>query len=360
MPANTASLSATPHAPGQPPAHLILPLATSHAPSWQTAMASLPVASTRNLRALLRGMQVTHTDVAESTTLSPPHERVLARALGWGDYADGLLPWAADYAQREGLAGADKAAWCWVTPCHWAMGREHAILSDPAALAVSADESRTLIAELQPYFATDGITLHQLQQPPAHLPGAWLAQGEIFRSLPTASLDRVLGRNVDAWLPGGAAQPVPAPSHRDASTLRRLQNEVQMLLYTHRINDQRAEQGQAPINSVWFSGSGAAHAHHTARSSPDPAKMLRDLTGPVFADDWDAYAQAWATLDAQHLAPLLALQRAGHAVQLSLCGERGAQTWTTHQPSMWAALRDQLIDLHVLPLKPLWDGREQL
>jgi hypothetical protein len=51
---------------------------------------------------------------------------------------------------------------------------------------------------MQPYFVDDGITIHYV---PALGPSRWLAEGEVFRSLPTASLDRVLGRNVDPWLP---------------------------------------------------------------------------------------------------------------------------------------------------------------
>jgi hypothetical protein len=50
----------------------------------------------------------------------------------------------------------------------------------------------------------------------------------------------------------------------------------------------------------------------------------RSLAQAVFADDWEAYAQAWAALDAGEIAQLLARQQAGEAVRLTLCGERGA------------------------------------
>ena len=60
--------------------------------------------------------------------------------------------------------------------------------------------------------------------------------------------------------------------------------------------------------------------------------MPRSLAQAVFADDWAAYAQAWAALDANEIAALLARQRAGETVRLTLCGERGATTFeTTHQ-----------------------------
>ena len=47
-------------------------------------------------------------------------------------------------------------------------------------------------------------------------------------------------------------QPWPAP-------LGRLHIEMQMLFYTHPINDERAEQGLPPVNSLWVHGLGEPH-----------------------------------------------------------------------------------------------------
>ncbi len=170
-------------------------------------MQALPRENLRQLARLLQGMTAVQTDTRDATTLSPPHERALARALGLANHEtpDGLIPWAAGGAAEQLQANNDKA-WAWVTPCHWAMGHLHATLSDPAALALREDESRALLAIMQPYFETDGITLHFLT------PERWLAEGELFRHLPTASLDRVLARNVDAWLPdAGTAERSAGP-----------------------------------------------------------------------------------------------------------------------------------------------------
>ncbi|HEY3048815.1 MAG TPA: hypothetical protein VGJ72_15310, partial [Polaromonas sp.] len=220
---------------------------------------------------------------------------------------------------------------------HWAMGREHATLTDPAALALREDESRALLAAMQPYFETDGITLHYLR------PERWLAEGELFRHLPTASLDRVLGRNVDAWLPDASS----------ARQMRRLQNEMQMLLYTHPLNDARTAQRQLPVNSFWLSGTGALPASQTCAVQSD-ISMPRSLAQAVFNDDWAAYAQAWAALDAGELAQLLARQRAGETVRLSLCGERGAQTLESSRTGLFTKISSLLAPV------PLWHGREQL
>jgi hypothetical protein len=263
-------------------------------------------------------------------SLSTPHERVMAQALGLGG-SDGLMAWAA----LEKHPATDQA-WAWITPCHWAMGREHATLTDPAALGLQEDESRILLAAMQAYFETEGITLHY------QAPDRWLAEGEIFRNLPSASLDRVLGRNVDGWLPGASgAGKSPAPASAATSVgarkMRLLQNEMQMLLYTHPVNDQRASRDLPPVNSFWISGSGALPDNFQAAKTPE-IHQARELSPAAFADNWAAYTQAWAALDADLGARLLTQQQSGQTLRLSLCGERHALSFETAAPSVWTRL----------------------
>src|ERR1035437_820732 len=103
-----------------------------------------------------------------------------------------------------------------------------------------AQESQSLLAAMQPYFAEDGISLHFDQA------GRWLACGEVFKGLATASLERVAGRDIAHWLPS-------APG---AMALQRLQSKMQMLLYQHPVNDARAARGVPAVNSFWVSGTG--------------------------------------------------------------------------------------------------------
>jgi hypothetical protein len=351
---------------------LLVPFAACSAEAWLPTMKALPADSTRNIMQLFKGMKSVHTDTADAHTLSPPHERALALTLGLAtvDTPDGLIPWAAVDAAQHLQAGPDKA-WAWVTPSHWAMGREHATMTDPAALGLDEAESRALLAAMQPYFETDGITLHHV---PALGPQRWLAEGELFRTLPTASLDRVMGRNVDPWLPGahsprsaersaGPPQASSAPSGGSAlhevrsvgaisRKMKLLQNEMQMLLYTHALNDERAARGQLPVNSFWLSGTGALPAGYEAASQA-PA-VPRSLAQAVFADDWQAYAQAWAALDAGDIAQLLARQQAGETVRLTLCGERGWEMFETHQAGLLTRISG------IFMPRPLWYERNQL
>ena len=172
---------------------------------------------------------------------------------------------------------------------------------------------------MQPYFETEGITLH-----PA-APDRWLAEGEIFRDLPTASLDRVMGRNVDAWLPA-------------SRKIKLLQNEMQMLLYTHPLNDARAAGRLQTVNSFWLSGTGALVPTEPMQTMQAIQKLHitvnRALAQAAFADDWAGHAQAWAALDAGDVATWLARQTAGESVRLSLCSESQALTFETSAPGL--------------------------
>jgi hypothetical protein len=308
--------------------HLVIPFASCSGDAWLQAMKALPHGQNgglKNLPRLLQSMKLVDTMTCEAFSLSTPHERVVAKALalpGFEAMPDGLIPWAAWQAvQTPGLQDPHGKAWAFITPCHWAMGREHATLTDPAALALPDADAKTLLAAMQPYFATQGITLHHAAA------DRWLAEGEVFRHLPTASLDRVMGRNVDTWLPASKA-------------LKLLQNEMQMLLYTHPLNDERSLKRLQTVNSFWLSGTGALAQAPTA-AVPN-ISINRSLAQAAFTDDWSAHAQAWAALDAGDIAALLARQTTGETVRLSLCGETRALTFETSAPSLLTRTRNLL------------------
>ena len=327
------------------PTHLLLPFAASADNDWLRAMQGLPAQQTRHVARLLQGMRPLAADDAGANALSPPHERALARAQGLvlGEVADGLTPWAAWERAQSGDSVRSTQAWAWVTPCHWAMGREHATLTEPAALSLTEADSRALMGAMQVYFSEDGITLHYAA------PQRWLAAGELFRGLPTASLDRALGRSVDPWL--------PASTHTGSSAagkkLRRLQNEMQMLMYTHPINEARSAQRLLPVNSIWFSGTGDLPAGLKPLSATPQVHVPRMLADAALRGDWPAYAQGWAAVDALAQA-LLQRQDAGEVLQLTLCGERRAQTFES-APVSWLSRLTRLF-----PPKPLLGYLESL
>ena len=284
--------------------HLLIPFAFCSSEGCAAALRTLKLPY---LQKLLSRLTPEPLDTGDEFSLSTPHERALARALGL-PVADGLIPWAAVQASKERTADG---AWGFITPCHWQVGTNHIAMSGAELPDFSAHESQTLLAAMQPYFEEDGITLHYDR------PDRWLARSEVFASLASASLDRVVGRNVENWMPRSAP----------AAHLRRLQSEMQMLLYTHPVNDARAARGVPPVNSFWLSGTGALPpAPQKPAAEPLPV-VVSTLRLAALNEDWAAWTQAWATLDATECAALLAALDQGELCQLTLCGERHAQTF---------------------------------
>ncbi len=312
--------------------HLLIPFA---AVSSEAAAQHLQDLKLPNLRQLLDTLTLVASDVGTDESFSPPHERALAKAQGL-PVLDGYIPWAAQEAAKLGLKGADSAAWGWVTLCNYFIGTGSMTLEDPAQLRVTEAESRQLLADMGPYFMEDGISLHYVA------PTQWLASGEPLQSIPTASLDRVVGRNLDAWQPEG--QP--------AAKLRRLQNEMQMLLYTHTVNDARSRTRAAAINSIWLHGTGKLTKLPPQVSTNINISTPRSLADAALREDWAAWAQAWTQLDATVCADLLKRVQAGEPVTLTLCGERSALTYELHPKSALQRFKDNFRG--ILGLQPAY------
>ena len=137
-------------------------------------------------------------------------------------------------------------------------------------------------------------------------------------------------------MPGGAAAPV----------LKRLQNEMQMLLHTHHVNEERHAQNQIIVNSFWVHGSGTLPTGFVWPA--DKPVVEHRLREPALAQDWTAWAQAWKAIDATAMADLCKALNQGQKVQLTLCGERHAQRWHTQAQSPWHRLRSRLFPKPVI------------
>lgn len=292
------------------PASLIIPFAGALSDAGRQALHDLPLP---HLERLLGRLTATHRDPADEFTWSPPHERALAQRLGLAG-ADGLLPLAAHAARRLQLPGAaERPAWGWLTPVHYHVGAEQVTLPDPAELLLDEAASRALFEAVSPLFTEEGFVLHWAG------PLQWLAAHASLATLATASLDRVIGRGIDPWLPKIAQGP-------EARLWRRLQNEAQMLWHTHPVNAAREAGGMAPVNTLWLSGTGRLP---DGSSPANPMPQVDDrLRGPALREDWVAWREAWAALDAGPLATM-AQQATDPATPqaLVLCGERAAQTF---------------------------------
>jgi hypothetical protein len=284
--------------------HLIIPFAAPLSAAGRQAGASLRL---QNVQRMLSRMTEVARHGADDWRLTPPHEHALALALGLQG-GDGLLPWAARAAQADGLVVGDQA-WGLLTPVHWHVGTDQVSLADPSSLLLDERSARAFFDVMQTQFSSEGFAVHYVA------PTRWYLSHASLHELATPSLDRVIGRNVDAWL----------GKQLGMRHIRRLQSEVQMLLYTHPLNDERVARGLLPVNSFWLSGCGG----HQSTSATSPVVDER-LRAPALADDWAAWAKAWQTLDDGPLA-----QR--DITRLTLCGERG---WVAFEPQPRSLLQE--------------------
>ncbi|MGK2901184.1 MAG: hypothetical protein ACSLE9_21260 [Burkholderiaceae bacterium] len=296
--------------------HLLIPFASAHSDAATHVLRDLALPKLSQLLARLAPVQ---RDDADAFTLSPPHERALAAGLGWQG-ADGCLPFAARAAALDGIE-VGEIAWGLVTPSHWHVGRDHVTLLDPAALELTETESRDAFDAVRGLFESEGFRFAW------GAPSRWYAAHDSLADLPCASPDRVIGRNVELWMRGSEARSAAA------RRVRRLQSELQLLLYTHPLNEERERRGALALNSFWLSGCG--------RRQPDAGVAARvddGLRAPLLAADWAAWADAWRALDAGVLAELLVAARNGRPVALTLCGERSAQRFESAPRSPWQRL----------------------
>ncbi len=312
--------------------HTLIPFAAAAGPQCQQALDRLKLP---HLEKLLQRLIPEPLWAGQADALTPLYERIAAHAAGL-EGPDGLIPWAAQDAKARGLTtlhGPD--GWAWITPCHWTVHADHVAMADPAHMSLTTEDYETLWGAMEPYFAEDGITLfaHALDHPTR----SWLAHGALFRDLPTASLDRVAGQKVDSWMPRQA----------QAKTLRRLQNEMQMLLYTHSLNDERAKYKLPSINSFWVSGTGTLPAD----TAPTAALSLNTaLRTSALNDDAAQWAFAWHALDSTLFADALQRVERGETVHISLCGDHRAITLQHRETRLWSRMTRRLADPQALAL----------
>jgi hypothetical protein len=324
------------------------------------AKAELPHLRTWLAQAKCVDVQVDAVQEPLLATLSPPHERAWALAAGW-PAQDGCLPWAARAAvaldgqdTHDGVVPATSSSgWAFITLCNWHVSNGQVTLGDPAYLQIDEVTDATLFQAMQSFFAEDGIALHPYK------PGQWLAQSPLLADLPTASLDRVIGRNIDPWLVGShVAADALSPA---VKLLRRLQNEMQMLLYTHPVNDGRS----LTINSFWVHGTGALPSEATGsrvaqanKSALQEPVVIHTLRESALQQDLIGWLEAWQHVDAHVIAPMLARVAAGEPQRLVLCGEHAFHVYDSAAPSLWQRLRTHFAPTsldHVLAVAPLKD-----
>lgn len=229
--------------------------------------------------------------VADSACMA--HEMVWAKSQGWQTTPD-LMPLAAWQAEQLGLHCPPEHGWALIDLVHLQFEQGRVQVSLPADL--SAAESDALQQAMHAFFLEDGIHLHALS------PGKFLAHATVFKHLPCVSLERACWQGMNAL---NDSDHVAAQSAAQRM-IRRLQNEMQMLFYTHPVNEARDQ----PVNSFWVSGCGDLPA-----ATAKQVVLHQNLRQPFVQAKPAEWAQAWEAL--AHEVMLPALQEGDQVV---LCG----------------------------------------
>ena len=237
--------------------------------------------------------------VDEPDALNTMAERALAGLVlkqPWPPELDGRIPVAAWRARQRALSNgttdssktkttnhgtsastAPQAPSARLTPFHGLVGSDRITLVPPSELRLSNEESLALHASVKELFASEGVALEW------HSALEWTVQHESLRGLACASLARAVGDSVQRWQ---GRTPLAA-----ARLMRRLQNEAQMVLHEHPVNQARAGRGELTVNSLWLDHAGAADEAGATLSAE-----AMDRLGQVRLERWttcDQSLHAW-------------------------------------------------------------------
>lgn len=163
-------------------------------------------------------------------------EAALCVALGIERQQD--WPLAPITLEADGGVPGD-SYWLRADPVHLRVMRDRIVLTDSAELNVSRQEADALAAAIGSHFG-------EALSPIPHHPQRWVVSFSLAPNLSTTPLSVAIGRAIEPLMPQGG----------DAPRFRSLLNELQMLLFTHPVNQAREARGELPINSLWLWGGG--------------------------------------------------------------------------------------------------------
>ncbi len=134
---------------------------------------------------------------------------------------------------------AGSAYWLYAAPVHLVLQRDSFSLAAPAPLLLEDHEADALTSALNQHFASDGIQFFWHET-------TWFLSLQSNPHIETTAPESALNKNICAYLPTGAG----------AVQWAAFQNELQMLLFEHPVNQARETNRLPAINSIWCYGGG--------------------------------------------------------------------------------------------------------
>lgn len=115
-----------------------------------------------------------------------------------------------------------------------------AILADSTILDITETEASAIISDLNHHFEDDGLAFCSVE------PSRWYCTFPSALNISSVPPSQAIGKSVSLNMVRG----------EDAGVWRGWLSEIEMLLYSHRVNTERAASGKAAINTVWLWGEG--------------------------------------------------------------------------------------------------------
>ena len=228
-------------------------------------------------------------------------------------------PTAAITALVDGLP-SQQGFWLRADPVQLYADRAAVYLFGNSHLQLEPHEINSLLADIQTLLPA-GMQLY------APEPTRWYLHTNTDVEIATHPLAEVIGKNISAYLPSG----------KDAFMWQQLLTEIQMLVHQHPVNQQRQQQGKAPVNGLWLSGAGRL-------------PQVGDLTWQKIYSD-GVLGQGFAKLLGQESVPMQQGIDAQEPIAESLLIVEKARDFCSHQE--WQLWRDLVNDLEEKWFAPL-------
>ena len=146
--------------------------------------------------------------------------------------------------QALATGGREDGCWACAQPVHLITGLDHLRLAPLPVPPLSTAEARAIAGTMNAALEDAGYSLRPSDAEP------WTLACPADIECETIEPAQAEGRDVRDCLPAG----------RDGAQVRRLMNELQMLLHEHPVNTTRIARGLLPVNSFWLWGFGRADA----------------------------------------------------------------------------------------------------
>ncbi len=136
--------------------------------------------------------------------------------------------------------GLEEGIWMRADPVHVRLQREQVVLLPD--ITISPEETQQFCLSLNAHFQNEGMMFF------APHPQRWYVKLYKQPDITTVSLSQASGNNIHGNLPKGL----------EARFWHQRFNEIQMLLYSHPVNENREARGELTVNSLWFWGNGVS------------------------------------------------------------------------------------------------------